>query len=225
MTRKIHQIYISDGKHAPGEYVYNKMNNVKNMYKDYDYVLYDHDMCRDEVKYVGGEKMALLFDRILPYSFKADFARYCILYRYGGYYFDSSICPEFKIETDVPILYRAPIGAADGREAIDNGVMLFDDCNHPFLFDAINSCTRNIAKRDYCDHPLAITGPVMLNRLESYDINFGRSRWISPGQKAAFFNEEMHWLYKPDGTYLHTFDCRGTNSYEDAWFDRKCFSV
>jgi hypothetical protein len=146
------------------------------------------------------------------------------LYKYGGCYFDVSICPEFKIECEEsPILYKAPVGSCDGFAAIDNGVMLFNDTKHQFLFDAIHGCIKNIKKKDYDIHPLELTGPVMLAKLNEYDIKFGQSKYITPKQKGAFFNDTLHWLYKPNGTYLHTFKCIGTNSYEDLWLDKKVF--
>lgn len=222
--KKLHQIYISDNKHEPSGYVISQMTKLKSLYSDYDYQLYDDEMCRDTIRSLFGQKVVSVYDSLIPYAFKADFARYCILYKYGGCYFDVSICPEFKIEwEESPILYKAPVGSCDGLSAIDNGVMLFNDIKHQFLFDAIHGCIKNIKKKDYDIHPLELTGPVMLGKLNEYDIKFGQSKYITPKQKGAFFNDTLHWLYKPNGTYLHTFKCIGTNSYEELWLDKKVF--
>lgn len=220
----IHQIYISDNGHVPSEYVTNQMHRLKQLYSDYNYVLYDNDMCRNEIVSAFGNAAAKLYDSLNSYSFRADLARYCILYKYGGYYFDAVICPEFKLEfSNQPMMYKAPDSLEYEYELIDNGVMYFDKTKHPFLRDAIQLCFNNIKQRQYGVHPLDITGPLMLSRLNSYDVKFGKSKYIKPDQKGAFLNDELHWLYKPEGTTFASFSGTGTNSYEQMWFDKEVF--
>jgi mannosyltransferase OCH1-like enzyme len=221
----IHQIYISDSKKQPSTFVSEKLEKVKNLYHDCNYTLYDADMCHEEVKSVVGGKLANLYDTITAYSFKADVARYCILYKYAGYYFDATICPEFRLKFENhPILYKAPENAIQNNlNAIDNGVMYFNDIKHEFLSNAIELSFKNIRSKNYGVHSLDITGPVMLGRLKEYNIQFGRSRWISELQKGAFLNDELHWLYKPSNTTFASFEGAGTNSYEKIWLDRKVF--
>lgn len=224
--KNVHQIYISDNGHHPGEYVSSQMRKVKELYHDYNYTLYDNEMCRAEVKSAFGEKAAKIYDSLNSYSFKADLARYCILYKYAGFYFDATLCPEFKLEfNDCPVMYKAPHGAAGNivPDLIDNGVMYFNQTKHPFLMDAIHHSLKNIKSRNYGEHTLDITGPCMLGRLHHYDICFGRARWINDGQKGAYFDETLHWLYKPEGTTFNTFEGSGTNSYERMWADRNVF--
>jgi hypothetical protein len=71
----------------------------------------------------------------------------------------------------------------------------------------------------------------MLGKLKPYDIQFGQSRFLDDKQqavhgtnKAAYFQDVMHWLYKPTGSFLHTFKCVGINSYEQMWLDRKIYN-
>jgi mannosyltransferase OCH1-like enzyme len=223
--KNIHQIYISDNMHNVNEYIQTKMQQLEEMYSDYNYTLYDNDMCRSEIASVFGTSAAKLYDSLNSYSFRADLARYCILYKYGGYYFDAVICPEFKLEfKDSPVLYKAP-DSDDSvcKNLIDNGVMYFNRCNHPFLRDAIALSLANIKRQSYGDHPLDITGPLMLSRLNEYDITFGKSKYITPTQKGAFLDGTLHWLYKPEGTTFASFSGKGTNSYEQMWFDKKIF--
>jgi hypothetical protein len=224
--KNVHQIYISDKGIQPSEYVNSQMNKIKELYSDYNYTLYDNEMCREELKSLFGESLTKLYDSLNSYSFKADLARYCILYNYGGYYFDASLCPEFKLEFgNFPILYESPDRQDDNQpeRMIDNGVMYFNKNNHAFLMDAMLLCFRNIKKHNYGAHPLDITGPAMLGRLNTYDIDFGKSKWINDKQKGAFYNNQLHWLYKPEGTTFNSFEGAGTNSYEKMWFDRKIF--
>lgn len=224
--KNIHQIYISDNARKPHEYVNNQMTRLKELYSDYNYVLYDNDMCRNEISLVFGNAATKLYDSLNSYSFRADLARYCILYTHGGYYFDAVICPEFKLEfTNTPVLYKAP-DSIDPMctNLIDNGVMYFNEPRHQFLHDAIQLSLRSIKTKSYGIHPLDITGPMMLGRLNEYNIKFGKSRYITPAQKGAFLDDTLHWLYKPEGTTFSSFTGVGTNSYEQMWFDRKVYS-
>ena len=237
--KKIHQIYISDNNAPPSKYVANQMQKLKHMYSDYEYTLYNNEMCRDQLRGLAGEKAVKLYDSLNSYAFRADLARYCILYQQGGFYFDSAICPEFKLEFgNFPVMYRAPIGACrygslqDGQEltAIENGVMYFNRPQYKFLKDAITLSLINIKQQSYGDHPLDITGPVMLGRLKTYNIHFGQSKFLDKEQqdvhktnKAAYFQDQLHWLYKPDSYELATFKCVGTNSYHTMWDERQLF--
>jgi hypothetical protein len=151
-------------------------------------------------------------------------ARYCILYKYGGQYFDTSICPEFKLEFDNPaILYKPPLEWG-GTKLIDNGVMIFNETQHPLLLKAIQVCIKNIRSKNYGNGSLDITGPGVLGKLDEYDnVTYGHCKFIEPGQKAAFLNKTMHWKYKPEGTNLKTLGCSGVNIYDDMWLEKKVF--
>jgi hypothetical protein len=223
--KKIHQIWISD-RNAPADgYVANQMQRLKHMYSDYEYTLYDNEMCRDQIRSLLGEEAVRLYDSLNSYAFRADLARYCILYQHGGYYFDSVICPEFKLEFDnFPVLYLSPNGECYGYRGIDNGVMYFNKQKHPFLRDALKLCLKNIHQQLYGVNTLDITGPVMLGRLkETYDIRFGKSKVLNPQQKAAYFDGIVHWLYNPTGSSLQTFGCDGINLCEQMWLEKCVF--
>jgi mannosyltransferase OCH1-like enzyme len=225
MIKKIHQIYISDNNVPPSKHINDQINLLKKMYFDYDYTLYNNDECRNIIGSLFGKKVVDLYDSLVPYAYRASFARYCILYKHGGQYFDISLCPEFKLEfNQTSILYEAPLDdSTNNKRAVCNGVMIFNTPQHPFLFDAIQNTIKNIKQKNYCDHALAILGPILLGKLQKYDITFGHSKWISPTQKAAFLNNDMHWKYRPDKTYLETFGCIGTNNYAKLWDSKQIF--
>jgi hypothetical protein len=202
------------------------------MYSDYEYTLYNNEMCRDQIRTLLGDEAVKLYDSLNSYSFRADLARYCILYQQGGFYFDSVICPEFKLEFgDFPVMYRPPIGACGEYNAIENGVMYFNRPHHEFLWDAITLSFKNVKEQYYGVTPLDITSPVMLGRLlNTYDIQFGQSRFLDEEEqtvygtnKAAYFQDVMHWLYKPNDYVLETFKCVGTNSYGQMWSERRMY--
>lgn len=224
MIKKIHQIYISENNTLPSEFIQQQMAKVKQLYSDWEYNLYNNDQCREVIHSLFGKKVVDLYDTLNAFSFRADFARYCILYKYGGQYFDASICPEFRLEfDDTAIVYEPPFEWANCR-LIDNGVMIFNKTEHALLSKAIQTCVKNIQDKNYGDGSLDITGPMVLGKLQKFDdVTYGHSKFITPTQKAAFLGDVLHWLYKPEGTNLEKFGCTGVNNYDNMWLEKRVF--
>lgn len=228
--KKLHQIWITDNNVPPSQYVSAQMSKLKEMYNDYEYTLYDNDTCRNIIESEFGKGAVKLYDTLTPYAFKADLARYCILYKHGGQYFDAALCPEFKLNVMFDALvYKSPDEFTNKFHAIENGVMIFNVTHHNFLLDAIECSLKNIKRQDYGVHALSITGPIMLGSLnlsKKYNLVTGHSKKISSTQKASFFGEEMHWLHRDIGTYLHNskYECIGVNDYRYLYNSRQVFT-
>jgi mannosyltransferase OCH1-like enzyme len=225
IIKKVHQIYISEDNKPPSAYIQEQMAKVKELYSDWEYNLYDNERCREVIDSIFGKKIVNVYDSLNTFAYRADFARYCILYKYGGQYFDASICPELKLNfEDTSILYKPPVewGAV---ELIDNGVMIFNETQHPLLLKAIQVCIKNIRSKNYGNGSLDITGPAVLGKIDKYDdVTYGYCKYITPKkQKAAFLGDVMHWKYKPEGTHLESFGCSGVNNYDKMWLEKKVF--
>lgn len=224
IIKKVHQIYISDNNQPPGEHIQQQMAKLKELYADWEYTLYNNEECRTIVNSLLGQEGVNAYDSLNAYSFRADFARYCILYAHGGQYFDISLCPEFKLELDnTAIMYELSFAPADFR-IVDNGVMIFNKIKHPLLLDALTNCLKNIQDKNYGTGPLGITGPRMLGKLEKYDVTYGHSKFITPTQKGAFLGDILHCKYKPENTDLENLGCSGVNNYNQLYTERRVFS-
>ena len=55
---------------------------------EFEYFLYDDDDCRLFIKEHFSTDVLNAYDRLIPYAYKADLWRYCVLYIYGGIYLD-----------------------------------------------------------------------------------------------------------------------------------------
>jgi len=228
--KKLHQIWITNNNMPPSQYVSEQMLKLKEMYSDYEYTLYDNDACRTIIESEFGKGAIKLYETLIPYAFKADLARYCILYKYGGQYFDATLCPEFQLNVMCDALvYKTPDEFTNNLHAIENGAMIFNVTRHNFLLDAIEQCLKNIKKQDYGVHALSITGPIMLGSLHStkeYNLLIGHSKKINSIQKASFFGEELHWIHRDIGTYLHDskHECKGVNDYRYLYNSKQVFT-
>lgn len=224
---KIHQIYITDNNNSPSEYVSNKMQNLKELYSDYEYILWDKHSIEKFISENFDEEVLTAYNCIKPYAFKADLARYCILYKLGGYYFDVSICPEFKFEPKEPIVFNGIVNELETNNLniIENNVLFFSEPNNEFLKEAIDKSVKNILDLNPGKHPLDITGPIMLGRLKS-KINYGQVEQRD-GYKVSLYNNELIYPHKPREyqANLSKLGCAGTNNYEKMWFNGNLFNV
>ncbi len=65
--------------------------NIKKLYPDYEIKLYDNNDCIDFLKKYYDQEYVNIFNFLQDGPIKADFWRLCILYKYGGIYFDLDI--------------------------------------------------------------------------------------------------------------------------------------
>jgi mannosyltransferase OCH1-like enzyme len=226
----IHQIYISDNNEQPSDKIQKQIKKLKKLYNNYEYKLYNNEDCRELIKKtVFGSFAVEIYDAIAPYAFKADFARYLILYTQGGYYYDISICPEYKFESDLDaILYESlpdPL-ITNNLRCIENNFMFFKEKNHPFLFKAIEKLMQNVVNREYGEHPLDVTSPIMLGRLDTTGITLGEVKFITKNQRGSYLNDVLHFKHKPIkfNANLSSLGCKGTNNYEELWFSNKLYN-
>ena len=225
----IHQIYISDSDTVNfPDYISNQISKLKSIYDDYEYKLW----CDNDIKKLLSNnfepKVLEAYETIRPYAFKADLARCCILYIYGGIYFDIAISPEIKFEPDSPTIFpgiRSAEVTAD-CDIIENNVLIFPYIGDKFLKSAIDKLVENILSLSYGVHPLDITGPIALARLNYEDLNKGYVLQHE-GYRASYYNEELIYKHKPHvfQSDLNKIGCEGTNDYALMWFSGDVYNI
>jgi hypothetical protein len=154
---------------------------------------------------------------------------------YGGYYFDITICPEFKYEhKHQSFILKGETVIIDNQPfpVLDNGIMYFKDKKNNFLKSAIYKSVDNILNHNYGRHPLDITGPMMLYGLDHSDIiKFPCS--ITNNKKTVKINEKDWFIYHNGFSATYPFKygnesiikhgSKGTNSYSKLWLDKNVF--
>jgi hypothetical protein len=235
--KKIHQIWVSDKNVPPSDFIEQKNNNLKEMYDDCDYTLYNDKDLISIIKNNFSKEVLLAYTKCKPYAFKSDLGRYCILYLYGGYYFDMSICPEFRYShKDESFILKGESVIIDNisYELLDNGIMYFDKPLNKFLKSAIEKSVENILTHNYGKHPLDITGPMMLHSLNHDDIkkypcSFNEKEKVIMIDNRAWFKYLNGFSSRPpfnnvnNYVNINDFGNKGTNSYSDMWFNKNVF--
>ena len=110
-----------------------------------------------------GERFRNAYTVLVPGAYRADFWRYCVLYKYGGVYADAkttlfrSLDEIIRPHDELILVRDVP------SQCILNG---FIACSpgHPLLGIVLVMTLERIEKREYGVDPLDITGPHLLGR-------------------------------------------------------------
>jgi mannosyltransferase OCH1-like enzyme len=223
VTKNIFQIFISNGDNPSNisDELIRKTNQVKSVYSDYNYTLYNHSMLLDFLSDFDKETLNS-YNTIKPYAFKADLSRYCLLYEYGGWYFDISLAPEFKLEFDDSV--DAMLIKNYQINGIENCVMYFKPKSQ-FLMDCVKQVNFHVLRRYYGHLPLEVSGPGLLRRIYNrYSIDyfknykFGSFDDLSVLQFVCKYEGKIFARFKfPETRGLDHLGARGTNNYETMW--------
>lgn len=227
MVKKIHQIWLSDNNQEPSEAIKSQMKKLKELYSDYEYTLWNEKSIQDFLLSNFPIHVLEAFNKIRPYAFKCDLARYCILYVFGGYYFDAPLCPEFKYEPKSPTLFRGIPFSDKGKmfDVIENNTLFFPYPEDEFLKESLYRSASNIRNSLYLDHPLAVTSPVLLSSISKKDhIDFGYCKHL-PECKASYYEDTLICKHKKNKYIadLSKMGCSGTNNYADMWHNKELY--
>jgi mannosyltransferase OCH1-like enzyme len=235
MTTNLFQIWITDNNQPTNEYITNQCLKLKNMYSDCNYKLYTDREIKSFLFEFFDTDVVLAYEKCKPYAFKSDLARYCLLYTYSGYYYDISICPEFRLaHNENSIMLLGEPVEIDGitYNLQDNGMMYFKNAKDDFLKIAIENCVSNILSHNYGLHPLDITGPMMLYKINHNHITLYPYS-IKDNKKVVDINGQI-WLNYPNGfssensvryknNNIFSYGKAGTNNYAEMWFNKTVF--
>lgn len=130
----------------------------------YKYICWNDEECLRFLQLEYGDRYAHAYAMFVPGAYRADFWRYCVLYKFGGVYADAkTTClrplDEIIRPTDELVLVRdIPVSC------LLNG---FIACTprHPLIKLAMEKTLENIEARAYGDDPLDICGPHMFGKM------------------------------------------------------------
>jgi mannosyltransferase OCH1-like enzyme len=131
--------------------------NIQDLNPEYEMILYDDDDMKQFIKQNFDEYIYNCYLKLNIGAAKADFWRYCILYKNGGVYLDmdsiiSHPLNELILEDDACIITR------EGNKGIFNNWIMMFEKNHPILLKTINNCCYNIMNKTTNDI-VFLTGP------------------------------------------------------------------
>jgi mannosyltransferase OCH1-like enzyme len=162
----VHKIFLSSGEIPIIENnIQNAMNTWKTLNPGYSFKLWYLEDCRKYLKNNFSDKHLETFDNIIPYAYKADFMRYCILYHEGGWYSDWQQVLLVPLDNFKDFNWVS-CWDTTGEENTNNGCMqngFFGSCKgSPILKECISKVIENYTTKNYGKSAWYPTGPCLL---------------------------------------------------------------
>lgn len=165
---QINQIFISD---APGKvlppFLQMATQTVANVVPNAEHKIYFKEELAEWIRNEYGKEMQMAFDKLIPYAYKADLARYLLLFKYGGWYFDISIRVVnggIAVPGDIDLVTFSDLSQNTYTSyGCSNGI-IYTKPKNIILQDAIQSVYENIKKENLGRNSLYPTGPVCFGK-------------------------------------------------------------
>jgi len=235
---QINQIFISDqpNNELP-PYIRHATATVKACVPHSEHKIWSNDELREWIFSNYGEEMVGAYDKLVPYAYKADLARYLLLYLIGGWYFDITIrvVNSITVGEDIDFITFLDLPQYTNVTYACNNGIIFSKKYSPILEDAINATYSNIKDSFYGKSPLSITGPVLFgNSVAKFekDLNIvsGTFMDLTPGflnkNRGFVFNDGTLLALHKDGNKggdLEYLGILGTNNYGRLYIEKNVF--
>lgn len=233
---QISQIYISDSDGALPPYLNRCVERVKACYPDMPHVLYGDAALREFLGRHFDADVLAAYDKLNPYAYRSDLARYCLLYELGGWYFDVSVMPlnGLHVESDVDTLAFRDIQIHSSTSWACACGIIFARSRHPVLETAIKKVVENCRNEYYGITPLCPTGPTLFGQAFAEHgadprCLFGDLQVLTPlhpNKNIAFVLPDgtLLALRKPTaGGDLAELGAKGTNNYNEFYASRTVY--
>jgi mannosyltransferase OCH1-like enzyme len=186
-----------------------------------------------------GTKVLSAYRCLMPYSYKADLAKYCLLHAVGGLYIDIGVRwrSKFNIEPNTDLVAFRDIQKNSNTSWACSCGIIFAKPEHPALRLAIEKTVYNIENKIYGHTPLCPTGPPVwgsalaaskLNLMNSVFGDFVALTPNNPIKNYAFVMPSGQILadWKPDlgSRRLSDISPEGTNDYNVLWGEGRIYS-
>lgn len=232
-TNRISQIFLNDELEVPPTYLLNLSNNLRSFFPGIEHTIYTNTTMRKFIEENYNSEVLWAYDKLIPYSYKSDLGRFCILNKIGGWYFDMSIrvINNVNISEDVEFLCFRDIFKILSPWVCAGGIM-YSKPNNKVLQDCISKIVQNCKDEYYGINSLCPTGPVLLGGMcakygSHNNFIYGSFELLTP----TFINTNKAFVL-PDGTILgfskgdYSFSklCdKGSNEYSKLCEDRMIY--
>ena len=218
---------------------------LRTCFVDAEYSLWNDAMIREFLRKEFDGDVLRAYDNLIPFAYQADLARYCLLYRLGGWYADLGIrmaghyvVPSVSEEIDFIFFWDLGDLLAPYRSFYDcmNG-LLFSRPGNPVLATAIELVVKNSQDHVYGCDSMSPTGPGVLGRAiaihgkseRHYDGHFlpltpqhnqrNRAYVARDGTIIAWHRSRLN----PNATSMADLGATGTNDYRQLWNQRRIY--
>lgn len=208
------------------------------VFPDAKHVIYDNNTLREFIANHYDRDVLWAYDTLVPFSYKADLGRFCILNQIGGWYFDIGVRAVNAVDIGHRIEFLAfrDIQRFSYTSWACATTVLYSKPNNIALQTAIEMIVDNCREKYYGITPLCPTGPTLLGAaLAANGGNanqvFGDYLELTPTyeqKNRAFVLPDgtiMAWSKPAQGGDLTGLGAKGVNNYNELWRTRKVYGV
>lgn len=255
---KIHQILINDENKLPNEFpeFHNTCyEQIKKLYPNEDYRLYSGEDIEKIIENNFHSDVFTSYKKLKPYACKADLARLCLLYLYGGLYIDLNLyfintIPnldelEFFAFRDLSKMSKQSWAVQNGiiyslpkSKVIKNAIdLIIKHCKEEYYgvqcVDVSATTVLGIAITNSLPHfGIATNGELdhfILNSFDKKTQNKIKKMGYDSDKLLGFImddNDKLIAIRKPSGGGdIETIGFKGTNNYVKMWKDKKVYDT
>jgi mannosyltransferase OCH1-like enzyme len=237
----INQIFITDDEtEALPPYLRFATSSINSLIPHATHKIWRKEELRQWIKNEYGTSFLNAFDKLVPYSYKSDLARYLLLYKFGGWYFDISIrvLTPITVNDGVDLVVFSDIQRNTGVSYACCGSIIFSKPKNEIIKETIITILNNIQNQYYGRNSLYPTGPLCLgknvaNCKDNQKIITGEFTELTPGfsnkNRAYIFNDgSIFALHKPGedkGGNIAYLGVNGSNDYGALYNERKIYDL
>lgn len=232
MYNIIHQVAFSEEN--LNKYISPNYANIKEFMGNYEYRFWDLPKFIELLKNDKATDVLEAINKIKPYAYKADLARYYIVHRFGGWYVDLNTYFQHAPPTneyEMVVFSQTQFFTSESSWAVYNGLFYFNK-EHRILRYMIDRCIENIKQEYYGSNPWCTTGPNLFglsvahfNLPENNHYLFGKALWNLPTRPDGFYFEstEPFAKYKPKGQVTGDSGLLKGNNYVEMWNNKEVY--
>lgn len=204
--KNIFQILIRDGQDFPAELpalVESNVRSIRSAHPDAVHQLLSGNEARSFIAAHFDSDVVAAYDLLKPYSYKADLARYCLMFIQGGLYVDLGIrfLTRFEPPLGTGLAVFRDLLTGPGPWGVSNG-LVYARAGRPELRTAIDLVVQNCKDRYYGATCLDPTGPGLFGRAIAI-CNNGLDYWVGDTRMTtAEFDHKNVAYITPDGKLL-----------------------
>jgi len=246
MKNRIFQILINQNNSLVlPEPIQQITNDIIQHFPEYEYSLWGDSQIRELLQADFDPEVYNAYCSLAPFAYRSDLARYCLLYRFGGWYIDLGIQLAKQnvvssIANDIEMIFFWDLGdlKAPYRSFYDcmNG-LIYSKPNNPVLRKAIELVVGNCKSNYYGSDSMSPTGPGVFGRSiaivgksdKYYDGHFmqltpqhdqkNKAYVMRTGEIFAWHRSHINSNMKD----LSDFGIEGGNDYRNLWRNRKVY--
>ncbi|MGE6693724.1 glycosyltransferase [Sphingobium limneticum] len=235
----LHQILITESGEVPDSFapvVEMNVKSLRDLHPEAEYRLWGAEDLRRFIVGHFDREVVEAFDHLQAFALKADLARYCLLYIYGGLYSDLSnrFLSRWRLPESKTLACFREHKPLHGALWMNQNTMIYAAPGQPEIKLAIDLVVENVRMKEYGVSSLAPSGPVLFGRVfaafgrvDRYHIGEAINLQVDGGlNRANYVNpngEIVAVRLQGGGGKPSEIGLKGTNVYGEMWERREIY--